>query len=153
MTNESIQVSGGASLKTDGLTGLWAKNLNITSGTIEVNGVTHIANDLNITDNTMIKKIANKHSLSKISDEIENIEEAIKQYYDGQIDSALKIIRNIIREFKDVPYICTAFNHCGAFNNLATEKVADKDIDLYRARKGTADRGEAGLVRCTAQRR
>ena len=89
-----------------------------------------------------IKKIANKHSLSKISDEIENIEEAIKQYYDGQIDSALKIIRNIIREFKDVPYICTAFNHCGAFNNLATEKVADKDIDLYRARKGTAEQIE-----------
>ncbi|MDD3138992.1 MAG: hypothetical protein PHX08_08480 [Lachnospiraceae bacterium] len=50
MTNESIQVSGGASFKTDGSTGLWAKNLNVTSGTVEVNGVTHIANDLNITD-------------------------------------------------------------------------------------------------------
>ncbi len=37
-----------------------------------------------------IKKIANKYSLSQITDEIENIEGAVEEYYNGQIDSALK---------------------------------------------------------------
>ncbi len=69
-----------------------------------------------------IRELATKNSLLKISDEIDDIEEAIKQYYDGQIESALMKIRNIIIELKDVPYICTAFNHCCAFNNWTTEK-------------------------------
>lgn len=86
-----------------------------------------------------IEEIATKNSLSEINQEIKNIEKAVEKYYDGQIDGALRIIRNIIKEFNDVPYICTKFNNCGAFNNLRTDKVDDKDIDLYRARKGTAD--------------
>ena len=76
-----------------------------------------------------IEEIATKNSLSEINQEIKNIEKAVEKYYDGQIDGALRIIRNIIKEFNDVPYICTKFNNCGAFNNLRTDKVDDKDID------------------------
>jgi len=50
MTNGDITLAAGASLTTDSSAGLWARNLRITSGKLDLSGSTYIANDLAVKD-------------------------------------------------------------------------------------------------------
>lgn len=50
MTNADLTLGAGATLTTDSAAGLWAKNLNITSGTLNLSGATYVANDTIIKD-------------------------------------------------------------------------------------------------------
>jgi len=50
MTNSDITLNAGASLTTDSSAGLWARNLRITSGRLDLAGSTYIANDLTVKD-------------------------------------------------------------------------------------------------------
>lgn len=86
-----------------------------------------------------IETVASKYSLFCIHDEIKTIKQAVEQYYDGRIDLSLRLIGKIIKELKQVPYIYTPFNDCGAFNNYLPKKIGDNNINLYRARTGTPD--------------
>lgn len=50
MTKDDITLDASSTLTTDSQSGLWAKNINVTSSTLNLSGTTHVANDLIIED-------------------------------------------------------------------------------------------------------
>lgn len=80
-----------------------------------------------------IKKIAFKYKLNLLCDEMDNIIDAIDKYYNGEIDTSLKLIMGIVEDLKENKYIFSPFNHSGAFTNFSCNKLISQ-VDLYKAR-------------------
>ncbi|WMJ22671.1 RES domain-containing protein [Paludicola sp. MB14-C6] len=90
-----------------------------------------------------IERVALQHHWACLINETKAIKRAVKQYYDGRIDLSLQLIGKIIKELKQVPYICTAFNNCCAFNNNIPINIRNyNNVSLYRARTGIPDNFE-----------